>query len=117
MRANLMKRTAGLADGAERSLGERIIEISELGSGAELAGTIAHEYRHHWQRQNGWDQPSSVWSAAASPEEMVVYGKRLVKYFRSQAWEMDALRYQLRIAPDDLSTRWKELLIHDSVLV
>lgn len=71
------------------------------------AGCIAHEYRHHWQIQSGYRFGASVWRQ--NPGES--YERSIVRYFRSYWWEMDALKFQLKHAPDEISLYWKELLL------
>ena len=70
-------------------------------------GTLAHEYRHHWQIESGYKFGESVWQQA-SPE---AYKTSIIRYFRSYWWEMDALRFQLKHAPDDLSCLWRDWLM------
>lgn len=74
----------------------------------ETAGIIAHEYRHHWQWLNHSGlMGRSVWS---EPESLD-YKASIIRYFRSFWWEMDALRFQLKHAPDDLSCLWWDWLM------
>jgi hypothetical protein len=72
------------------------------------AGTLAHEYRHHWQIESGYKIGASVWHQANADS----YQRSIIRYFRSYWWEMDALKFQLKHAPDDVSLLWKEWLIH-----
>lgn len=69
-----------------------------------LPGAIAHEYRHH-EQQHSWRRfYSSVFQCRGD------YRASIVAFFRGYPQEMDALRFQLRVAPDDLSRQWQEWL-------
>lgn len=70
------------------------------------AGSIAHEYRHHWQRESGYKLGNSVWSQ--KPGES--YAASIRRYFRTFWWEREALRFQNRVAPDHWSLQWAEWL-------
>ena len=78
--------------------------------GSTTAGTIAHEYRHHWQIQSGYKLSGSIWMQ--SPGEK--YESSIVRFFRTYWWEMDALKFELKHAPDDTSLYWLELLMTDN---
>lgn len=72
------------------------------------SGILAHEYRHHWQ----WLKYSalmgrSVWSETEHHD----YKASIIRYFRAFWWEMDALRFQLKHAPDDVSRLWWDWLM------
>jgi hypothetical protein len=75
--------------------------------GRHDAGSLAHEYRHHWQIESGYRFGASVWQESAKS-----YKQSIIEYFRSYWWEMDALKFELKHAPHDLSLLWKEWLIH-----
>lgn len=64
-----------------------------------IAGTIAHEWRHHWQFHRGLSLEPSHYDPKAF-EEYTGYRAAVRKYFRTQAHELDALRYQNKVAPD-----------------
>lgn len=70
-------------------------------------GTLAHEYRHHWQLESGHQFGESVWQQAS----WASYKNSIIRYFKSYWWEMDALRFQLKHAPDDVSCLWWDWLM------
>lgn len=70
-------------------------------------GSLAHEYRHHWQIESGYKFGQSVWQQASAE----TYKASILRYFRSFWWEMDALRFQLKHAPDDVSRLWWDWLM------
>jgi len=72
-------------------------------------GTIAHEFRHHWQIQSGYKFRASVWQIKPNAT-LAEYRRCIVKYFRSFWWEMDALRFEIKHAPTELSLLWMDWL-------
>lgn len=61
-----------------------------------IRGTIAHEWRHHWQFYHDLLPPAAAsWDFGGSN-----YDAKIRRFFRSRPHEMDALRYQLKHAPD-----------------
>ena len=82
--------------------------VIEIGAN-KCAGTLAHEYRHHWQRQHGLFQPfTSVWSPSDDSEEN--YWKEILRYFTTYAEERDALLFESRYAPNDVTREWIDRL-------
>jgi hypothetical protein len=75
--------------------------------GSKDPGTVAHEYRHHWQIESGYTFGESVWQEASAE----TYKASILRYFRSFWWEMDALKFQLKHAPDDISRLWWDWLM------
>lgn len=75
--------------------------------GLKTIGSLAHEYRHHWQVESGYRFGASIW--AEQTEE--TYQESIVRYFRTFPWEMDALKFQIAYAPDDCSLQWREWLM------
>ena len=73
-------------------------------------GTIAHEWRHCWQENNG-SIGSSDWGQHASDKS---YKEAIVSYFTEQPHEMDALLFELKYAPNDGNLQWWEWIINDS---
>jgi hypothetical protein len=63
-----------------------------------IAGTIAHEWRHHWQTHRGIKLASQY--NAEDFASWDTYGKAIRRYFRNQSHEMDALLYQHKKARD-----------------
>lgn len=78
-------------------------------AGLQTPGTIAHEYRHHWQRHNLMPElDGKQWH---TPDDWDAYWDAIVDYFRSSICEFDALRYQIQLAPDDFALEcWERVL-------
>lgn len=74
-----------------------IIEISTCG---DYLSTLIHEWRHHWQRENGWNLGGFDWNSGVS------YKKSIIKYFTTLPHEMDALKFEIKYAPSDLNLSW-----------
>lgn len=55
-----------------------------------VAGTIAHEWRHHWQTFNGWKYDGIGWHSKSN------YYKEIYNYFTKSKSEMDALKFEHR---------------------
>jgi len=72
-----------------------VIELAQLKS----PGTIAHEYRHHWQKYNA-RLDGTKWQ---TPDSWDDYWNAVVAYFNTSWSEFDALRFQVKHAPDDFS--------------
>lgn len=81
-----------------------VVAITENATGT--AGVLAHEYRHHWQWST-YPAPviSSVWTEGGN------YKASIIRYFSAFWWEMDALKFQLKHAPDDVSRLWWDWLM------
>lgn len=73
----------------------------------DVADTLAHEWRHHWQ----------FWSGPGLDPVAFDYGgeyrSAIVKYFRSSRCEYDALRFSVKHAPSEMSLLWKSWVIED----
>lgn len=71
----------------------------------DVASCIAHEWRHHWQTYNvpGLCCPIPF-------DQTIEVDAALIKYYRGQPREADALRYELEIAPDDSNRHRASLL-------
>ncbi len=95
-------------DGKFYHLGCGLIEVSNFNNetAKETAGTIAHEWRHHWQYFNlpkekvGFEWPKSY--------NELEYNEMIVKYFTLNPLEMDALRFQKRYSY--VYENWEEIL-------
>ena len=64
-----------------------------------IAGTLAHEWRHHWQYFRGM-LPDKVTFDMNLFDDPDSYDDAIKMYFESQKHEMDALLFQYRMAPD-----------------
>lgn len=63
--------------------------------------TIAHEWRHHWQTLNGWILKYDNFDYIFSDHD--IYDAEIVRYFRENNFEMDALRFENKHAKDYLN--------------
>ncbi len=84
------------------------IDENNANNGADVANTIAHEWRHHWQRHNQglyYDWPISLSFAYDT------YRHAIVTYFTTSYCEMDALLFSLRKRPNDLTLEWYEWIL------
>ena len=70
------------------------------------AGTLAHEFRHHQQRECGRLTESSVWNIAEGES----YKQAIVRYFRTYWWEMDALLFEHRFGANEVNQLWLDWL-------
>jgi hypothetical protein len=70
-----------------------------------IAGTIAHEWRHHWQDQRYQPRRYRSWSQMRSGD----YCNSIVEYFK-QPIEFDALLFEFRMAPSEVSEYWLSLI-------
>lgn len=80
-----------------------VIVISPTQQG-EIARNIAHEWRHHWQWFRGikFEIP---------PKDLFTkhdYDEALIRYFTTSRTEMDALRFEYKMA--GVHDYWEELL-------
>lgn len=64
-----------------------------------MIGTLAHEWRHHWQLHRGLAKDGSGYNQEDFAS-LDTYNAAIRKYFRTQPHEMDALRFQFKHAPD-----------------
>ena len=88
----------------EDGIGHLVIVENE-----HYASTLAHELRHHWQRTVGNLDQSSAW------DPNLTYEDAIVKYFRTQSWEMDALLFEHKYAKDEINDYWIGLLNEKSI--
>lgn len=72
------------------------------------AGTLAHEWRHHWQAYN-----SSLPCDYVSFDKYMDYKSAIKKYYSSSKRELDALKFEIQMAPTDWSKQWLAWLIGD----
>lgn len=66
--------------------------------------TLAHEWRHHWQRHNGIAFDSALWDSRKH------YETAIRQYFRNSKCEIDALRFETAVAPSDVNDYWMSLV-------
>lgn len=70
-------------------------------------GTIAHEWRHHWQFWNGWKYDSIEFDYTRE------YRKEIIKYFTNSNSEIDAFLFELNKYPNEYILEWYEWLNKD----
>jgi hypothetical protein len=95
-------------DGNYYPLDYGLIEVSESNNPdiQELASTIAHEWRHHWQICHGYKTIYSfIWPRQFEVDD---YDGLLVNYFTKNHHEMDALLFQRKYA--SIHDEWEKLL-------
>lgn len=96
-----------LIDGRFLDLSRGIIVICDDGIETDdfYANTIAHEWRHHWQFIVKGPYSFSPFVFNGN------YRESIVKFFKSQPLEMDALLYAEKKAPSVSTRQWIEWLI------
>jgi len=80
-----------------------IFGIMVISDGDLIASTIAHEWRHHWQRHNDFEFDH----VPLRPD--LPYEENIAHYFSSSKSEMDALLFERRNAPNYLNDYWLSL--------
>lgn len=90
--------------GAWHPLDSGVIVCSEKFGDANVAATLAHEWRHHWQFCRGIRFDNQPWIGADD------YDSELRNFFAESATERDALRFEMRIAPCGNHEPWREIL-------
>lgn len=89
-------------DGKLYDCSKGLIQI-QPGDSKDEAATIAHEWRHHWQFYHGVQFYDWEWEPTDD------YEQSIIDYFKCP-YELDALRYELKIAPSDCTEGWADLL-------
>lgn len=80
-----------------------------------IAATLAHEFRHFLQDYYGHTLvPVGI---SASDMEYDNYNKFIRRYFNSSWSEMDALRFEHKVAPSIVNKFWLEGLVLPNTLV
>lgn len=91
-------------DLTKRPLIEIDISWFDLGIN-EIASTIAHEFRHHWQLYKYGRPPKWPWKPSED------YKEDIIKYYIGAWHEMDALCYEVKHAPSETNLEWKEWIL------
>jgi len=73
----------------------------------EIENTLAHEWRHHCQALRSIKNKSDIVIDWCNDEE---YENNIVKYFKSNSCEMDALLFAEKYAPSDSTEWWISLI-------
>ena len=76
----------------------------------DIASTLAHEFRHHWQwcrfGESAYENYVDYFSLTGTYEE------KIKQYFNYNQIEHDALMFEVMVAPNETNLYWKnELLI------
>ena len=93
--------TESLVDGKFINLTNGLI-VCEEDDGVD--GTIAHEWRHHWQLFHFGKNDNPI-----QFDESIDYDLAIKKYFKDRM-ELDALLFSHRIAPNHSSEYWINLV-------
>jgi hypothetical protein len=99
-----------LIDGKHYPREHGLIEVSTIQNATdwEIAATLAHEWRHHWQACHGIEFAEAFkWPHKFDNDD---YDDLIVKFFTLNTYEMDAVRFQHRYTK--IHDEWEELL-HD----
>jgi len=90
--------------------GERDVLMISTAHGARPS-TIAHEFRHMQQRYVT-ALPRIGFSPALDFGDTLEAWERAVKVFYRRPWELDALRFESRLAPDDTNEHAMRITVH-----
>ena len=82
------------------------IKHASLPEPIEFAATIAHEWRHGWQKQSGFEFDQDV----ELLRSQLPYEESLKRYFRGSKTETDALWFQWIKTHSPLSEYWVDLV-------
>lgn len=68
----------------------------------DFASCLAHEYRHAWQEKQGavFERSKLQCEKKIDYADPLWYEKHIIDYFTSSRTEMDALRFEVKYAPD-----------------
>ena len=96
----------------ERLIGDRFYPLDRglivVGlDSADVANTLAHEWRHLWQVYNKGEWDPKSWDAVGKRS----YKTKIVEFFKQSGDEMDALLFSLKKAPDEVSLLWHEWIV------
>lgn len=98
----------------EKLIGDRyypldlgIIVVNEE-FGDEHEATIAHEWRHVWQYYN-WGERGVHHPWGIEPH--LSYREQIVNYFANDVRELDALLFEVKIAPRPHALQWYEWIV------
>lgn len=91
-------------DGHFYTMETGIIVIAEAWP-ENIASTIAHEWRHHWQMMHGWKFDHIGWDST-----LPNYEEQLRAYVRKSRSEADAVRFQFKVAPCGVDEHWRSVL-------
>ena len=97
------------ADGYSYSMDYGVIVVSTLAKNEDIEGTIAHEWRHHWQQYNGFEYDEST--ITEYDEEKMNYDEFAFQYFTTSKAELDALRFEYKYS--NIPDQWEELLFKE----
>lgn len=71
-----------------------------------IHSTLAHEWRHHWQRFNKGRLPKWPWNTPSTSEEYI----QAIKHYFTAWHEWDALHFQHKHAPAETSHLFIDIL-------
>jgi hypothetical protein len=67
--------------------------------------TMAHEWRHHWQKLNGWNLDYDEFDYDFTGQYKS-YKSEIVRYFTENKHEMDALLFEVKHTPNYVNLEW-----------
>jgi hypothetical protein len=77
----------------------------------DISSSLAHEIRHNYQSYNfGMNHFGTDWQKLIKTNS---YKDSIINFFKYNWREMDALKFELKYAPNDITLTWKEWLIKD----
>jgi len=88
-------------DGKFYDLKNGLIVIS-----SDRHSTVAHEWRHLCQYSQGYNLKTIEWKLVGT------YEQSIINYFTNSWSEMDALLYEMKMAPDNENLEWYEWIVH-----
>lgn len=77
-----------------------------------IASTIAHELRHHWQQFNFVKDSISSGIFYGKYFHRVEYNEFIKMYFTKFKTEEDALRFEFKVAKEDINEYWLKGLLN-----
>lgn len=75
----------------------------------EVSATLAHEWRHHWQKVNGWKYDGIGWYS----DEYSDYKADVIEYYTKSISEFDALLFEKKKTKADYASEWYEWVIKE----
>lgn len=101
---------AGYRDDDFETTGRRDLIVLSTAFGEPRPTTIAHEFRHLMQRYLPSLPRLRFMPALDFGETHETWTRAIRVFYRERPFELDALRYQTRIAPDDLTADFWQAL-------
>lgn len=94
-------------DGAKGII--EIVDTAKDKLSISTGSIIAHEFRHHWQ----WHQGLAAGNTENAYNPDIDYKSTIINYFMKQPKEMDALMFEQKMYPCDVTREWAEWIIKE----